>query len=318
MAYTYNFDPFPCYVIYLILAHDYLSSHLRAPSSAEVVSYMNDLQWLRGQRAQFQDLAIPRHVAIIMDGNGRYARRFMRPRSWGHRRGAVAFKQTVQAAHLLEIPYLTLYTFSLENWGRSEEEVQTLMDLLMEYLYKERDELNSRNIRLHTIGDLSLLPAEVSKCVHETCEMLSGNTDMQITLALSYSGREELTSAMRALAETVASGELSPSAITSKDIEGALGTSGMPDPDLMIRTSGEIRLSNFLLWQLAYTEFYFTEVCWPEFTPRTLWRAILSYNQRQRSYGLISNVHNGKLHATHKDTSLPTPTYHHRSAGPSL
>lgn len=247
---------------------------------------MNDLKWLRDQSAQNKDILIPQHVAMIMDGNGRYARRLMRSRSWGHRRGAQALKRAVQAAHLLEIPYLTLYAFSLENWGRPSEEVQTLMELLLHYLVQEREELQKRSIRLRTIGNTSLLPNEVQECLQETCELLRDNECMDLTLALSYSAREELTCAMQDLAREVATGALHPSEITAETIAGALETSDIPDPDLLIRTSGEMRLSNFLLWQVAYTEFYFASVCWPEFNSQVLWQAILSYNQRKRSYGL--------------------------------
>ena len=247
---------------------------------------MNDLQWLSAQKSLHKDLLIPRHVAMIMDGNGRYARRCMRSRGWGHRLGAQALKRAVQAAHVLEIPYLTLYAFSLENWGRPAEEVKILMDLLLQYLVEQRQELQRRSIRLHIIGNTSLLPFKVRDELEKTCELLKDNHHMHLTLALSYSGREELTSAMQALAREVEAGVLEPEDITSEMISGALGTAGMPDPDLLIRTSGEMRLSNFLLWQLAYTEFYFASVCWPEFRASVLWKAILSYNERRRSFGL--------------------------------
>ena len=248
---------------------------------------MDNLQWLKHQYQQHPSISLPRHIAIIMDGNGRWARRCLHPRSRGHAEGAKALKKTVLGAHTLSIPYLTLYAFSLENWGRPAQEIDAVMDLLVHYLDQEREELLHRNIRLHIIGQVDMLPKKVQHQLRHTCAYLKECTGITITLALSYSSRDEITQAVREVAEKVATGELAPEDIHPSHIEESLATSGMPDPDLLIRTSGEMRLSNFLLWQLAYTEFYFPPVYWPEFNLLHFWEAILSYSKRQRRFGLL-------------------------------
>lgn len=246
---------------------------------------MTDLDWLKAQRTQHKGLPLPQHLAVIMDGNGRWAERWDLSRKSGHHEGAKALRKTVEACYYLEIPYLTLYAFSMENWCRDDSEIADLMELIVMYLRSERDALKEHNIRLHIIGKKSLLPDKVRREITLTQQHLKDATGMTLTLALSYSAREEITKAVRDIAHKVAAGQLHPKEIRSDHIESCLATAGIPDPDLLIRTSGEMRLSNFLLWQMAYTEFYFSDALWPEFNARLLWQAIMAYSRRKRRFG---------------------------------
>ena len=246
---------------------------------------MHDLDWLKQQRARHRELALPGHLAIIMDGNSRWAQRLNLTTEAGHNAGAKALRRTVEACYWLQIPYLTLYAFSMENWCRSDDEIVMLMNLVILYLQRERTTLKAHNIQLHIIGDLSLLPQAVRDEISHTQEYLSSCYGMMLTLALSYSARDEITRGVRKIAKQVVAGKLQPDEIQIEHIHNSLGTSGIPDPDLLIRTSGEMRLSNFLLWQIAYTEFYFSSVMWPEFDARSLWQAMLDFSHRKRRYG---------------------------------
>lgn len=229
---------------------------------------------------------LPRHVAIIMDGNGRYAEERGQARLEGHRAGAKAVREITTYARELGIPYLTLYAFSTENWARPGEEVSGLMDLLRQYLTEEKQTLLDNDIELSTIGDRSKLPLPVRVLLDDVMSATRGLSGMRLTLALSYGSRDEILRAVRALARDVDRGELDPDAIEPEHLERRLYTSDMPDPDLLIRTSGEQRISNFLLWQLAYAELYFTDVPWPAFTRASFDAALDAYKKRQRRFGL--------------------------------
>jgi undecaprenyl diphosphate synthase len=231
---------------------------------------------------------LPRHIAVIMDGNGRWAKQHGKPRVFGHRNGVVAVRETTEAAAELGIQYLTLYAFSTENWNRPKTEVGALMRLLVEMLHKEVKTLNKNNIRLKAIGDWSQLPEPTYRALQEGIEATRNNTHMTLTLALNYSARWELTQAARTLAERAQAGELRPDAIDEQTVAAALSTHDMPDPELLIRTSGEHRISNFLLWQIAYAELYFTPVLWPDFRKQHLYEAILDFQNRERRFGKIS------------------------------
>jgi undecaprenyl diphosphate synthase len=233
----------------------------------------------------FDPTQLPRHVAIIMDGNGRWAQRRGLPRVEGHRRGAVAVRDVVRAAREIGLRAITLYAFSAQNWDRPPEEVATLMQLLRDYVIDERDEIMENGIRLIAIGDIDRLPAFVKEPLDALMSESAGNRDMTLTLALSYGGRESLVAAARALAGDVARGELKAEDITEEHLAGALQTSGLPQLDLLVRTSGEERLSNFLLWEAAYAELYFTETYWPDFGKEELHRALESYRCRERRFG---------------------------------
>ena len=229
---------------------------------------------------------LPRHVAVIMDGNGRWARQRGLPRAEGHRMGARSVREVVECARELGINYLTLYAFSLENWGRPEAEVKTLMALLQEFLLSELPLMLRHGIRFRTIGDTSALPFAVRQVLSGTLAATAGNTDMTLTLGLSYAGRDEIVRAARRIAAEAAQGKLDPEGVTEETFSGRLDTAGMPDPDLVIRTSGEIRVSNFLLWQSAYAEFVFTDVLWPDFGKAEFLRALEEYSRRNRRFGL--------------------------------
>ena len=231
---------------------------------------------------------LPKHIAVIMDGNGRWAKQRGGLRIFGHKSAITAVRETVEAAAELGVQYLTLYAFSTENWSRPASEVSALMQLLVTTIRKETATLNKNNIRLQTIGDTESLPKSCQQELMEAMEMTSGNSRMTLVLALSYSGRWELTQAMRKLATKVEQGELKATEITEGMIAENLGTAGMPDPELLIRTSGEMRISNFLLWQLAYTELYITELLWPDFRKEHLYEAIISYQRRERRFGKTS------------------------------
>ncbi len=231
---------------------------------------------------------LPRHIAIIMDGNGRWAKRRALPRAAGHREGVKSVKKIVEAAGRLGVEYLTLYTFSKENWQRPQNEVSMLMKLLVSSLKNEIDELMEKNVRLHVIGDLNDLPEFARGEMLEGIERTRHNTGLNLVLALSYGSRAEIVNAMREVARQVRNGELHLEDIDEETICSSLYTRDIPDPDLLIRTSGEQRISNFLLWQLAYAEIYITRTCWPGFRSENLCEAILSYLQRERRFGKVS------------------------------
>ncbi len=231
---------------------------------------------------------LPRHVAVIMDGNGRWAKQHNRPRVFGHRNGVRAVREITEAAAELGIEYLTLYAFSTENWNRPQKEVEALMLLLVQTLYKEIQTLNKNNIRLKAIGDISKLPPKTRQALLDGIEKTSGNKRMTLVLALNYSAKWELVEAAKNLAGQVKNGSIEVEDIDEQLFASALSTVNIPDPELLIRTSGETRLSNFLLWQLAYAEFYFTPVFWPDFGKENFYEAILNYQQRERRFGKTS------------------------------
>lgn len=228
---------------------------------------------------------LPRHIAIIMDGNGRWAKKRGLPRSMGHRAGVEALRDVVKACSNLGIEVLTLYAFSTENWRRPKEEVGVLMTLLTEYLRRELKELHENRVRVKTLGDISHLPLEARNELAKAKKQTEGNPGLILNLALNYGGRAEITLAMHQLGKAIQQGKLVPEEINEESINEALFTAGLPDPDLLIRTSGEMRLSNFMLWQLAYTEIVVTEQLWPDFNPRILFDAIKAYQTRERRFG---------------------------------
>ena len=228
---------------------------------------------------------IPVHVAIIMDGNGRWAKAKGLPRAAGHAQGAEAVRRTVKAASDLGIQYLTLYGFSLENWKRPAKEIADLMGLLRLYLRKEISELHREGVRIRFIGDRSMLAADIISLIEMSEQTTRANTKLDLVIALSYGSRQEISAAVRQLVEDVAAGEISADAIDENAVEGRLYTADMPDPDLIVRTSGEQRISNFLLWQSAYAEFVFTDVLWPDFSREKLEDSIEEFSRRERRYG---------------------------------
>ena len=230
-------------------------------------------------------MKIPRHLAIIMDGNGRWAKLHGRERTFGHLRGARVAKNIIERCSALGVEYLTLYAFSTENWLRPKTEIFFLMQLLSRHLRKERQSLMKSNIQFSVIGDLDRLPEFVRAEAQKTIEETKHNTGLKLVFALSYGARQEITTAMQKLAREVAEGRLQPEQITDEKISGVLQTSHMPDPDLIIRTSGEYRLSNFLLWQAAYTELYISEILWPDFNADELDKAFVSFSNRDRRFG---------------------------------
>jgi undecaprenyl diphosphate synthase len=233
--------------------------------------------------AQIDLERLPQHIAVIMDGNGRWAKKRHLPRIAGHRAGIRAVRQAVEASARLGVPYLTLYAFSVENWKRPHTEIKLLMDLLREYLKKEIAELNRQNIRLGVIGRIDELPKPVLKDLDNALEKTAKNTGLRLTLALNYGARAEMVDAVRALAERLKSnGSVD---INENTLSQYLYTGQMPDPDLLIRTSGELRVSNFLLWQIAYAEIWVTDTLWPDFTQNDLFQAIIDYQKRERRYG---------------------------------
>ncbi|HMM12524.1 MAG TPA: isoprenyl transferase [Bacteroidales bacterium] len=231
---------------------------------------------------------LPEHIAIIMDGNGRWAKKHGKHRVFGHRNGVTAVREAAEAAAELGVPYLTLYAFSTENWNRPRTEVNALMRLLLQTLKTEIKTLNKNNIRLNAIGDLDSLPdvnrEQLQRAINET----AGNSRMTLTLALSYSSRWELTMVAHRIAELVAQGSFKPEDVDQQCLENLLTTHNIPDPELLIRTSGEHRLSNFMLWQIAYAELYFTPTLWPDFRREDLYKAILDFQCRERRFGKTS------------------------------
>lgn len=234
------------------------------------------------------DLATPIHIAIIMDGNGRWARARGKPRTFGHKAGAEAVRRAVEAAGEIGIQHLTLFSFSSENWSRPASEISDLMGLLRLYLRKELAELHEKEVRLRVIGDRSRLAADICALISEAEAKTSANQGLNLILALSYGARDEILSAAKALARDCVDGKLSPDDIDELKFEGALFTGGIPDPDLLLRTSGEKRVSNFLLWQMAYTEFVFIDKHWPDFSKEDLLEAIEEFARRERRFGSSS------------------------------
>jgi undecaprenyl diphosphate synthase len=228
---------------------------------------------------------LPRHIAIIMDGNGRWAKQRGKSRVAGHRRGKDSVKEVVETARRLGIQFLSLYAFSSENWNRPKDEVTALMRFLRHYLVTEMKRMMKNGIRLIAIGNTRKLPREVQAALRDAVDETRSNTGMTVVLAVSYGGREELTDAMRVMARRVRRGDLDPEQIDQDLVASHLGTAGIPDPDLLIRTSGEMRISNFLLWQIAYTEIYVTDTLWPDFRETEFLDAIADFQRRQRRFG---------------------------------
>jgi undecaprenyl diphosphate synthase len=237
---------------------------------------------------QINQEKLPRHVAIIMDGNGRWAKKKGNVRIFGHRSAIKAVRDVTEGAAELGVKYLTLYAFSTENWNRPKAEVNALMQLLVDSLAKELPTLMDNDIRLNSIGNVEDLPGKCASRLQEVIEKTKDNQRMTLSLALSYGSRSDLTHAMRLIAEQVANGQIAPEAIDQNLIKSHLSTHDMPDPELLIRTSGEFRVSNFLLWEIAYTEIYITEKLWPDFRREDLFEAILDFQQRERRFGKIS------------------------------
>jgi len=231
---------------------------------------------------------VPRHVAIIMDGNGRWARQRGLPRHLGHREGMKAVREVIEGSVDAGVGVLTLFAFSTENWQRPAQEVSALMALLQLYARKERDELRRQGVEVHVLGELERVDEATRKAVDTIVEGTRGGTALRLNLMISYGGREEILRAVRRVADRVASGALAAEAIDEGTLEGELFTHGLPDPDLLIRTSGEYRISNFLLWQLAYTEMHISPVLWPDFTRKDLFEAVLDFQRRERRFGRVS------------------------------
>jgi len=231
---------------------------------------------------------VPLHVAIIMDGNGRWAKQQGEDRIFGHHEGVNSVREIVEACGEIGVKYLTLYAFSTENWNRPKEEVDALMELLVATISLETENLHKKGVRLQVIGDVASLPASCQKELEESMRITAQNTRVTLILALSYSSKWEITEAVKRLARKIENGSLKASEINYKLIEENLNTAPYPDPELMIRTSGEHRISNFLLWQLAYAEFYFTDVLWPDFRKNDFYKAILAYQNRERRFGKTS------------------------------
>ena len=239
--------------------------------------------------------SVPEHIAIIMDGNGRWAQKKGNIRLHGHKAGVESVRDVTESCAQLGVKYLTLYAFSTENWNRPSSEINGLMKLLVQALRNEADRLNRNDIKLITIGQIERLPAKCQRQLKEVKELTKDNTRMQLCLALSYSGRWDITEAVKHIAHDVKDGNLDPEQINDQVISSYLSTAAIPDPDLIIRTSGEYRISNFLLWQLAYSELYITETYWPDFRRDELYDGIRSYQKRDRRYGKVRNGHNKSL-----------------------
>lgn len=232
-----------------------------------------------------EKLNIPQHVAIIMDGNGRWAKKRFLPRTAGHIQGSKVAEQICEDAYNIGIKYLTIYAFSTENWNRPEKEVETLMNLLRKYMSDSVERSTKNNMKVKVLGDISRLPDDLQASIIKLEEVTSKNTGLNFNVAINYGGRDELCRAMRNIAKDVKEGILSEEEINEELVDSYLDTAGMPHPDLLIRTSGELRTSNFLPWQIAYSEFYFTDVLWPDFNKKELQKAIEYYNKRDRRFG---------------------------------
>lgn len=263
------------------------------------------------QAAQQELMALgtlPRHIAIIMDGNGRWAVEKSLPRAAGHQQGIESVRDIVKASSQLGIGFLTVYAFSMENWKRPRTEINILMGLLQHYLQQEIDELDANNVRLKAIGKLNALPKTVQKMLNECIERTSGNTGLTLTLSLSYSGRWDIVRAVQMIALDTRRGKLSPEDITEELFSNYLLTATMPDPDLLIRTSGEMRLSNYLLWESAYSEIYITDRLWPDFRRNDLYEAIGNYMCRERRFGMTSQQINPAA-GQQQPATAAQPTY---------
>ena len=243
---------------------------------------------MKADKSKIDKNKLPQHVAVIMDGNGRWAKMHGKPRIFGHKNGVKSVREVSEAAAELGIKYLTLYAFSTENWSRPALEISALMGLLVETIRNEVSTLNKNNIKLESIGDISKLPAKSYKALLEGIENTKNNTGLTLILALNYSSRSELTSAVKKMANEVKEGRLDPEEINEHTINANLDTANYPDPELLIRTSGEQRISNYLLWQIAYCELYFTEVFWPDFRKVNFYEALIDFQNRERRFGKIS------------------------------
>ncbi|MEC0373054.1 isoprenyl transferase [Paenibacillus chibensis] len=244
--------------------------------------------WTRKDKVQPPEQSmdnVPEHVAIIMDGNGRWAKSHGLPRFIGHQNGMKAVKRTSIAADKLGIKYLTLYAFSTENWKRPKDEVDFLMRLPQEFLALELEELIEKNVQVRMMGDREGLPAHTVNAMEEAVRRTQGNTGLVLNFALNYGSRKEITECMRELGKKIKSGALDPEDITPEMIDGQMFSKDLPDPDLIIRTSGEMRISNFMLWQMAYSEMWFTDIYWPDFNEQSLYEAVAEYQRRTRRYG---------------------------------
>ncbi len=228
---------------------------------------------------------LPSHIAVIMDGNGRWAKKRNLPRIWGHREGAKSVRETTETCAKLGIKYLTLYAFSTENWKRPKKEINFLMKLLEEYLEKEKETMLKNNIALEAIGDISKLPGPVRRKIASVKKATSKNSGMTLVLALNYGSRKEIINGVRKIAKEAACGKINPSKINEKNFKKYLYTKKIPDPDFLIRTSGEMRVSNYLLWQIAYSEIYVTKTLWPDCRKKQLRAALAEYGNRERRYG---------------------------------
>ncbi len=230
---------------------------------------------------------IPQHIAIIMDGNGRWAKKRQLPRSLGHRAGGEALRDVIETAAVIGLKYLTIYAFSTENWSRPQDEVSSIMQLLVEYLKKEAKELHKNNVKIITIGDLSRLPRDLQQEVEKVKELTKDNTGLRVNIALNYGGRDELVRAFKKISSEIVAGNRTTDEINEELIANYLDTAEIPEPELLIRTSGECRLSNFMIWQLSYTEFWFTDCYWPDFKGKDLVEAIQDYQNRERRFGKV-------------------------------
>lgn len=231
---------------------------------------------------------LPVHVAVIMDGNGRWAKKKGNQRIFGHKNGVKAVRETIEAAGEIGVKFLTLYAFSTENWNRPKQEIDALMSLLVSTINSESGTLMENNVRLKSIGDIKGLPKDVQKNLHEIIQKTENNTGLTLILALNYSARWEILNAVKSIIADKKSKDIEAESIDNEFFESYLNTSGIPDPDLLIRTSGEYRISNFLVWQIAYTELFFTDVLWPDFNKEEFFKAILSYQKRERRFGKTS------------------------------
>tara|TARA_B100000809_G_scaffold266057_1_gene327122 strand:- start:3656 stop:4399 length:744 start_codon:yes stop_codon:yes gene_type:complete len=239
-------------------------------------------------KTQINTADVPNHIAIIMDGNGRWAKSHSKPRIFGHKKGVLSVRSVVEGAGEVGVKYLTLYAFSTENWNRPKVEVAALMQLLVVTISKEVASLNKNNVRLLTIGDLKSLPGNCERELEKAKEKTKNNTGLNLVLALSYSSKSEIVRTVKSIATKVSEKKIDVSDIDSDLISDYLDTAAMPNPELLVRTSGEYRLSNFLLWQIAYSELYFTNKFWPDFTKEDLFEAIVDYQKRERRFGLTS------------------------------
>jgi len=241
-----------------------------------------------GYKDQIDLSKLPKHIAIIMDGNGRWAKEKGKLRIFGHHNGVLSVRDVVEGATIIDLKYLTLYTFSSENWNRPKLEVMAIMELMVSTIHKEIENFMKKNVRLQAIGDLEMLPDKCYRELNNAIKQTSANTGLVLTLALSYSSRREILQAAKNIAIKVQRGELAVSDITEDVFENNLFTKDMPDPELLIRTSGEHRISNYLLWQIAYAELYFTPKLWPDFRKEDFYEAILDYQKRERRFGMTS------------------------------